>query len=164
MTINFIQMKKDNIDYELLHKWSEEPFIQEWFEQRSLSLEEIKEKYDNKVNHSNQTLYYIEVDNKIIGFFQYYPYEKDDEMIEYDVLIGEENYLNKGIGTEVVKKINQHIFDHSDKNKIVVRPCKRNKRACHCYEKSGFELIKDYSGTDTIGNQEIFSIYVVERN
>ena len=125
--IEFIKMTINNLDYDLLHKWSEQPFVQVWFEQRSLSKVEIKDKYDNKITSSNETLYYIECNNEKIGYFQYYPYEKDNTMIEYDVLIGEENYLDRGIGQEVVKKINELIFHNTEANKIVVRPCKRNK-------------------------------------
>lgn len=161
--IDFQKLDEKSIDYELLHKWSDQPFVIEWFEQRSLSPQEIKEKYDRKLREGKEQLFYIVYEGKRIGYFQYYP-DTDPDMVEYDVLIGEEDCIDKGIGTEVVKKINGFIFDKTKTKKIMVRPCKRNKRACRCYEKSGFELIRDYSGHDTLGNQDIFSIYIIEND
>ena len=159
--IEFQKLDNNNIDYELLHKWSGESFIQEWFEQRSLSLDEIIDKYERKLKEGKEQLFFILYGGKTIGYFQYYP-DTDPETYEYDILIGEEEYLNRGIGTEASKMINKYIFDQTNTNKIMVRPSKRNKRACRCYEKSGFQLIRDYSGHDTLGNQDIFSIYIIE--
>ena len=48
MKIEFVQMNLENLDVDLLHKWTEEPFIQEWFEQRRERFE--NEGYNNWIN------------------------------------------------------------------------------------------------------------------
>ena len=49
--------KKDN--YELMYKWCSQEFIYEWFEQRKISLEEIENKYKNKLLENQQHLFFI---------------------------------------------------------------------------------------------------------
>ncbi len=82
---------------------------------------------------------------------------------EYDVFIGENNYLSKGIGGLIVKKINDYIYNNCSADCIVLRPFERNIRAIRCYEKNGFMRIKLYNGTDTIGNQEEIMILLNTR-
>ncbi len=173
MNINFQEINDTNIDYKLLHKWCSNKFVYEWFEQRILSLSEIKNKYKNKLNNGKQSLFIIKYENKDIGFFQIYKFENDvnikelsqfNNIYEYDLFIGEEEYLSKGIGTIIVKEINNLIYSKYKADGIILRPFKRNKRALKCYEKCDYKVIGEYEGTDTIGNPEIITILLNEKH
>ena len=87
--INLIEFtdKKDN--YELMYKWCSQEFIYEWFEQRKLSLEEIENKYKNKLLSNQQHLFFINYNNTKIGFAQIYKYadKKSDKLIKYDSIL-----------------------------------------------------------------------------
>ena len=152
--------KKDS--YELMLKWCSQKFIYEWFEQRILSFDEIKNKYKNKLLENQQHLFFIKHNNTKIGFVQIYKYndKKSDALIkynnifEYDIFIGEVEYLSRGIGTQIVNYINNYIYDNYLCDCIVLRPFNRNKRAIKCYEKCGFERLDKYIGSDTLGNKE----------
>ena len=85
-------------------------------------------------------------------------YKYDDNTYEYDLFIGEENYLNKGIGTIIVNKVNNYIYDKYKAKSIILRPFKRNIRAIKCYEKCGFKYISEYLGKDTLGNPEVIVV------
>ena len=152
-----------DMDYNNIHKWCSEKFVYEWFEQRILSYEEIVHKYKNKILNSNQEVRIIEYKNKPIGLIQYYPYDKKIEglnkVMEYDLYIGEEEYLSKGLGSSIIKFMNDLLIaDGCDG--IILQPFKRNVRACHCYENNGFKKIDEYEGLDTIGNKEVFVVYL----
>ena len=157
--INFID---EEDTYKLIHKWCSNNNVYEWFEQRVLSYDEIKNKYKNKYVDGKQHLFMIKDGNKLIGLVQIYQY--DDLMIdelkkypniyEFDLFIGERDYLDKGIGTKVVGIVNQFIYDNYQADCIVLRPFKRNVRAIKCYEKSGFRIVAEYDGKDTLGNFE----------
>ena len=119
MNIDFKKINVINIDYKQIHKWCSNQFVYEWFEQRILSLDEIINKYKNKLNVGKQDLFTIRCNNKAIGLFQLYKFEHDidlDELnhfkniYEYDLFIGEEKYLSKGIGTNIVKLIDEMIY------------------------------------------------------
>ena len=154
--ITFRKLEDNSNDYKLLHKWCQNEFVYEWFEQRILSYDEIVNKYKNKLEEGKQELLIIKCDNKDIGLVQIYAY--DEDTYEYDLFIGEEKYLDKGIGTIIVNKVNNCIHDKYRVSSIILRPFKRNIRAIKCYEKCGFKNINEYLGKDTLGNPEIIVV------
>ena len=157
--IEFVD-RKDN--YELMYKWCSQKFIYEWFEQRKLSYEEIENKYKNKLLANQQQLFFINYNDNKIGFVQIYKYDdkkseslkKYDSIYEYDIFIGESKYLSRGIGTQIIKYVNNYIYENYLCDCIVLRPFKRNERAVKCYEKCDFEIVDEYVGSDTLGNKE----------
>ena len=165
--IELVIINENNIDYNLIHNWCLKEYVYDYFEQRKLSYNEIYNKYKNKLLDKKQTLLYIKYNNKIIGLIQYYKsdynYLNDYNIYEYDLFIGDKKYLSKGIGFIVINKLNDYLFSNYNINYIVLRPFKRNTRACKCYEKCGFTLIEEYSSKDTIGNKEIISVYLKSR-
>ncbi len=59
-----------------------------------------------------------------------------------DLFIGEEDYLNKGYGTEIVKAFIDYIFKHFQAKQVLIDPAVTNKRAIRCYEKAGFRFVR----------------------
>lgn len=165
--LELIKIDESNIDYNLIYSWCKNKFVYEWFEQRILSKEEIKQKYSNKLFNSQQQLFYISYNNKYIGLVQYYisdyKFENSKKIYEYDLFIGIYEYLSKGIGKQIIHKVNEMIFMKENTNKIIIRPFTRNIRACKCYEKCGFKKTKEYNGFDTIGNKEKYSVYIIDK-
>ena len=47
--IELIKFADEINNYKLMYKWCREKFVYEWFEQRTLSLEEIISKYKSKL-------------------------------------------------------------------------------------------------------------------
>ena len=163
LDITFRKLRDSKKDYEKLYNWCKRKHIYEWFEQRILSYNEIVSKYKYKLKTKKQNLYIIKSNNIDIGLVQIYKFENDinlnelnkyKNIYEYDVFIGDENYLNKGIGKKVVETINDIIYKKYHADSIILRPFKRNKRAIKCYKKCDFEIVGEYVGTDTLGNKE----------
>ena len=82
MRIDFEKINDININYEEIHKWCSNKFVYEWFEQRILSLDEIINKYKNKLNNGKEDLFIIKYNNKNIGLFQIYKFEDDVNISE----------------------------------------------------------------------------------
>lgn len=59
-----------------------------------------------------------------------------------DLFIAEEEYLNKGYGTAIVKLFCQKIIQDFGAKKILIDPASNNQCAIRCYEKSGFTILK----------------------
>ena len=117
--ITFRQLKNNKKDLQKIYTWYQNKYVYEWFEQRKLTIKEIEEKYKNKLKEKKQDLYIIMYNGIDIGLVQIYPFNNDvnidtlkqyNNIYEYDLFIGEEQYLNKGIGKQIIKKINQKIF------------------------------------------------------
>ena len=47
--IKLIPFEDKEENYDLLYKWCSHEFVYEWFEQRIISLDEIRSKYKNKL-------------------------------------------------------------------------------------------------------------------
>ena len=156
MLITLRDLKNTEKEYRQLHKWCSNKFVYEWFEQRILSYDEIVSKYQNKLKEKIQDIFIIKCDDNDIGLVQIYKYK--DNIYEYDLFIGIEEYLNKGIGTIIVNEINDIIYKKYKANSIILRPFKRNIRAIKCYKKCGFKQIDEYLGKDTLGNPEVITV------
>ena len=67
-----------------------------------------------------------------------------------DLFIGEEKYLDQGVGTKIVTLFSKYLFKDLKAKKILIDPAASNKRAIRCYEKAGFTFMKEaFDGVTT---------------
>lgn len=133
-------------DLDLLCRWSEKPHVLEWWNDQ-LAPEQIKEKYRMRIDDDVICPYIAYMNNKPIAFIQYYWASKvgevwwpneDANTVGLDQFIGEENYINKGFGTLMMKEFIQFLFQNPLIKKIITEADPNNLRAKRCYEKAGF--------------------------
>lgn len=133
-------------DLDLLCIWFEKPHVLEWWNDH-LTPEHIKEKYRIRIDDDVVCPYIAYMDNKPIGFIQYYWASKvgegwwldeDANTVGLDQFIGEENYINKGFGTLMMKEFIYFLFQNPLIKKIITEADPNNSRAKRCYEKAGF--------------------------
>ena len=169
MNISFRKLRDCNDDFKLLHKWCKNKYIYEWFEQRELSFEEIVTKYRNKLNGGKQELFIIQSDGKDIGYTQIYKFEYDHDIknidsyhniYEFDIFIGEEEYLSKGIGVIIIKNISDMVYSKYNADSIMLRSFKRNVRAIKCYKKCDYKVVDEYLGKDSLNNPEMITVLI----
>lgn len=140
--------------------WFKKPHVKEWWNDH-LSDDEIKAKYQKRIGSKIIVSYIFYVDEKPIGFIQYYfankvglegwPSEADDT-VGIDLFIGEEAYINHGYGTKMIKAFVDKLFSELNIHKILVDVDPENKRAQRCYEKVGFVFVKKVMTTDGLVN------------
>ena len=173
MKITFRKFKDNETEYVKIYNWCKNDFVFAWFEQRILSFEEIKEKYKNKHKEKKQELLIIQCNSKDIGLVQIYKYKKDininylnnfNNIYEFDLFIGEKEYLSRGIGTKVVNLINKKINGNYNADAIILRPFNKNIRAIKCYQKCNYKIITEYEGKDTLNNSELISVLLNTKN
>lgn len=170
--IELIDFSDTDDTYKLVYKWCSNKNVYEWFEQRILSYDEIVEKYKNKLVEGKQKLFLISYENTPIGLIQLYKYDgiifdslkEYKNIYEYDLFIGEQDYLHKGIGTKTLDIINKYIYDNYSADCIILRPFKRNINAIKCYEKNNFHEVCEYVGKDTLGNSEVITVLINKPN
>jgi RimJ/RimL family protein N-acetyltransferase len=72
------------------------------------------------------------------------------------LFIGEEEYLNRGMGTAIMKAFIKKLFYEVGADKIVIDPSETNKRAIKCYEKADYTFVrKAFDGIETLYIMEI---------
>ena len=161
MKITFIKLQQKH--FPLLLRWLESPHVKEWWDQDiQYTSELINKKYisytqeykilDNikKPIHA----FIIKVDNKPIGYIQYYDKydfppeqgydvkELPESLAAIDFYIGEKSYLGRGIGTKALRFfLKKYVFKSF--NTCFVDPNTTNKTAIRTYEKAGFITTKE---------------------
>lgn len=142
--ITFSRLKSDDLD--LLCQWFNKPHVLEWWNDH-LTAEEIKEKYGKRVGDSVVCPYIVYLNEKPIGYIQYYWANRlgseqwsneDDNAVGLDQFIGDENYLNQGLGTLMLKAFIKYLFENHPIKKIITEADLNNLRAKRCYQKAGF--------------------------
>lgn len=72
-------------------------------------------------------------------------YEDGKETITLDLLIGEEDYLGKGLASRMIQEFLLDKFSHI--SKVMIDPEEDNPRAIRVYEKAGFRKIEKFAQT-----------------
>jgi len=162
MKVSFRKFEIKDLDY--WNRWIKVPHVkQAWFWDGYDASQKILQKI---LGNGHDYPFVITCDGKSIGYVQacnldeYYKINPNvsavfkgdgDKKFGIDLFIADENFLNKGVGTELIKKFTKYIFDNFDCEQIFIDPLYDNKRAIRCYEKAGFEFIR--FDNDEINNQ-----------
>jgi aminoglycoside 6'-N-acetyltransferase len=160
MKIEFKNFALDDVP--LYYKWCDKPYIKElWFKEGYEPKEAILDKIKgNGISYP----FIIKLNNESIGYIQFWDCTCSTEIFPnekkgtygVDLFIGEERYLNHGIGTIIMKAFIKKLFNEIDADKIVIDPSETNKRAIKCYEKVGFTFArKAFDGVEGLHIMEI---------
>lgn len=149
--IKFSAMTAD--DLPLWEKWIEYPHVKDvWFIEGYESQDYVHEKL--KGNGFDYP-FIVSFDDHPIGYIQcsdLYTYRTQCPNPEglflnegpgawcMDLFIAEEQYLNKGYGTQIVRGFVRKMVNEFAAKKILIDPATSNKRAIRCYEKVGFQF------------------------
>lgn len=147
--IQFKHLEESDLD--LLCHWLDKLHVKEWWND-GLSHVEIKQKYGKRIGDKIVVPYIIKYHDTPIGFIQYYhadqvgegwwPEEKPGT-VGIDQFIGEEAFINRGIGTKVIQAFIRFLFSNQAIKKIITDVDPHNKRAFRCYKKVGFKFVKE---------------------
>lgn len=85
--------------------------------------------------------YHIKVENKYIGAIWLEKTSTDDFAV-LGVFIADNDFRNRGIGTQAIRKIIKNDLQYMHTNKIRLRVRAENERAIKCYDKIGFSGIR----------------------
>lgn len=156
MNITFIPLTE--LHFPLLLKWLLAPHVKKWWDQDvAWTPELIQGKYGDYVKGYKQIddmqrpvkAYIICMDDQPIGYIQLYnaydfPRSRQlaglpENLGAFDIFIGEEKYLRKGIGSAVITKfLTEYACQYSH---ILADPDQDNIAAIRAYEKAGFKKI-----------------------
>jgi len=148
-------------DVKLFEKWLEKDYIYKRFcpegeEEREAWLDEIKGRHDT---HHHMKHFIVSVDEQKIGFclcidlFHEPEYVKEvyedladtireNEAYELGYLIGEEIFLNKGLGKIIIKKLEDRVKEMGGKM-LLADPSEENIPSIKVLTANGFQKVKD---------------------
>ncbi|GKV54959.1 hypothetical protein NCCP2222_09060 [Sporosarcina sp. NCCP-2222] len=139
-------------DKYIMTKWLSDPAVLQFYEgrDRPADLEQVEEDFFGEPDEETRCL--ILYDDAPIGYLQFYPieederelygYEADEVIFGMDQFIGEPDFWNRGIGTQLVQIVVDYLINELHVNRVVMDPQTWNERALRCYEKCGFRKVK----------------------
>ncbi len=152
--------------FPLLLKWLEKPHVKTWWDPDILWTEEqIRNKYRSYVqgykleNGVVKTIhaFIIEADDHPIGYIQVYNAydfprssplsDLPEYLAAFDILIGDQEYLSKGIGS-LALTLFWGTFFKGNYQAVFADPDRRNIAAIRAYEKAGFKKMKENPATN----------------
>ncbi|WP_347550073.1 GNAT family N-acetyltransferase [Pseudalkalibacillus hwajinpoensis] len=157
-TISFTRVDYDR-DIEVIHKWMNEEHVHPFWH-LNLPIEPFRNHLRKALNDPHHTLYLGLVNNIPISYWEAYWVKGDitEEMYEsipYDqgihLLIGEKNYLGKGLSLPLLHAMVAFQFEEKRTKRIIAEPDIRNEKMIHVFEKCGFASIKPIELPDKTG-------------
>lgn len=125
-----------------LVKWMSDPKVTYFLfmGDRPAHLELVSEEWDKQIRSNEEIAFAIvaKKNDKMIGWGGLYRINWVSRTAEYRVFIGEKNYWNKGIGTEMAKLLIKYGFEKLNLNRIWLGVNASHKGAVRSYEKGGF--------------------------
>ena len=123
---------------------------------KSDKYEEFAEKYrQGKAVENYVSPFIMYLNKKPTGYIQYCLVDKADDgwwrkqqgqpagTVGMDVIIGETEYIGRGLGTVLVTKFVEKIFKETNATKIIIDPDPTNIAAIRCYERVGFKRVRE---------------------
>jgi RimJ/RimL family protein N-acetyltransferase len=153
--MNKIHLRKFvDSDIDILAKWLCKPYIKKWYDPIDEWITEIKNRHNEFawLHH-----FIVMCDEKAIGFCQYYDcfdskeyedwngrfFDTPGEIYTIDYLIGDENYIGKGFGKELINILSEMVFSVGAKE-IIVDPDKKNAASNGVLKASGYIYSEKY--------------------
>ena len=158
--IKLKRLSDEEKNYELLAKWYQDVEVYKNFEQRKLSLSDIKNKYYPRTSSDSKVIvYFIYYDDIPVGIIQYKLVSLEDQILynirdnnvyEIDIFIGDSSMRHKGIGSKVIDILSSYLF-YNNASYLIMCPLKTNIKAINCYKKCNFIINGYFDTEDTIG-------------
>jgi RimJ/RimL family protein N-acetyltransferase len=141
-------------DIPLFTEWLNKPYIKKWYDPIDEWITEIRERHSK---FSWISYFIVMCEDVPIGFCQYYDcfdsqnfedwngrkFENCSEVYSIDYLIGNEKYLGKGYGKELVRLLTDMVFALGAKE-IIVDPDKENTRSNGVLLANGYRFCEEY--------------------
>jgi RimJ/RimL family protein N-acetyltransferase len=144
-------------DLGMLCDWVGREHVREWWREPS-TLQELEEDYFPVEEASTTRAYIVLLDGQPVGFIQSYVAmgsgegwwegETDPGVRGIDQFLADEQRLNQGLGSAMVRAFVEQIFLDPSVTKVQTDPSPDNARAIRSYSKAGFHPVREMSTPD----------------
>lgn len=128
-------------DLEVRTKWLQNPLVSKnlgWRVRQGTTLSEQKNWFEKYQSDESREIFVIEADGRAVGTVGLTDINPVDRNAELYLVMGEDDYRNKGIGREACEYIIQYGFESLKLHKILLIVNSYNAPAIHLYKSIGF--------------------------
>jgi RimJ/RimL family protein N-acetyltransferase len=143
-------------DLRLLHEWIRRPHALRWYGDHG-TYEDVVAHYLPAIEGSDPTDHYIVLlGGRPIGMLQTYLVAdypdyagligvEDSVTAGVDIIIGEEELIGRGLGTEILRRfVDEIVFARPETTTCVADPDTRNIASIRAFEKAGFRVVREF--------------------
>jgi RimJ/RimL family protein N-acetyltransferase len=158
MCVSFRPLSEEDIP--LMHRWFNEPHVQEFYSLRSWTMEEVRQKLAPILSGEKKVKgELIVIDGVPVGYLQSYPVSEHpwpgqdlpegfvEKAIGLDLFIGEKEHVGKGYGSQAVRQFISK-FPY-----CVVDPDEKNQASICLFERCGFHFHKEIEMKNPLGKR-----------
>jgi acetyl CoA:N6-hydroxylysine acetyl transferase len=138
-------------DLDRLHRWQAEPYVSPFWN-LAIPYEAYREHLIRFLADRHHTLYIGELDGQPMSYWESYwvlddivgrtyDYHPEDQGIH--LLIGEPEYIGRGVALPLLRAMTALQFQHEPTQKVIAEPDIGNKKMIHVFEKCGFTFQKE---------------------
>jgi aminoglycoside 6'-N-acetyltransferase len=161
-------MRDAPLDYELMAQWLNDEQVSVFWHgpDEPFPMERILDKYGPRTRgEAPATPCFITLVDRPIGYIQIYRTDdwsdwRDQIGLEpwadrwaLDIVIGEPQLWNRGLGTRAVTALLRYLFVEKGAAEVVLSPVADNTRAIRCYEKAGFRKVRLVPNGEFLGGE-----------
>jgi RimJ/RimL family protein N-acetyltransferase len=152
--IEFRPMTAD--DLPRLHDWLQRPHVHRWWGE-SRTLDQVVDHYLPAIEGRDPTDHYLVlVDGCPVGMVQTYlvsDYPEHADLMNIgdsstagvDILIGEEELIGRGLGTEILRRlVDDVVFARPTTTRCIADPSIENIASVRAFEKAGFRVVRKF--------------------
>ena len=154
-TLRFRELREE--DLALVAVWRSRAHVARWFH-GSLTAEQTRAKFLPRINGTEPVhVFVVERDGVAVGYIQEFrvgdlpavaaALQVPPDAHGVDVLIGDEHNTGHGLGTLIVRTFAERLLRDTSVERVVITPDAENGAAIRCYEKAGFERVRDVPST-----------------
>jgi aminoglycoside 6'-N-acetyltransferase len=165
----------DESHFLLIHQWFNKPHVQSFYSLRSWTFEEVHKKLMLYLQGEKQMkCFIIYYEERPVGYIQSYPIKEhpwenqdlSDEVIQkaagIDLFIGEEGYLGKGLGREIINQfLEKYIWPFY--RYCLADPDIRNETSIRLFRKCRFIEHKQILSKDALHRSVSLQMFIKER-
>jgi aminoglycoside 6'-N-acetyltransferase len=145
-------------DFPLLLRWFKAPHAAEWFTDQPGDVAAMERKFGPRIDGRAPTqMEIVEIDGVPAGYLQRYRVRdypeyaaaaRDDDTVGVDYIIGEPEFVGRGIGTRMIWQYVRDIVlpAYPDVPRVLASPDVRNGRSIRTLEKAGFRRAHEAGG------------------
>jgi len=147
-------------DFPRLLNWLKMPHMKDkWDGVKHLS--DIRSQFAHKIGSDWQEAFIVSLQGNSFAYIQSYRAARAGDgwwpnegaaTVGIDQFIGDAEFLNRGLGTLMVREFSDWLLSRSDVNKVITDPTPGNAQAIRCYRKAGF---RDFGLVDTPGGKAL---------
>jgi aminoglycoside 6'-N-acetyltransferase len=153
-TLEDLQLLLSWDEAEHVHDCSGDPDWNDWNWEYELPRKDLPWRYQlfaEDVEASNKPIGFVQIIDPLEEESHYWGTDWEPNLRAIDIWIGEEDYLNRGYGTQLMKQVLAHpfVFGHPNVTSVLIDPLASNTKSHRFYERLGFQPINIlYFNTD----------------